>query len=876
MKKPVIIILLICSSLLAYTQKAATVFGEVLIKLQTEVGPEEFEKSIQEQIGILPEFKYVSCVSEYMHIHLFSFDENEMAKEELLRMINAQPDVVVAQANHIISERVVPDDPFFGQQWHHVQSEDHDIDTDLAWDITTGGYTATGDEIVICNVEPNGATWAQADIAPNHWINENEIADNNLDDDNNGYVDDVDGWNSAADNDDISGGNHGTQTSSMMGAKGNNTTGIAGVNWDVKIMQVQMGGVNENNVIAAYEYPLTMRRLYNQTNGVEGAFVVAVNSSWGTDNGQPEDAPLWCAMYDSLGAQGVLSCGATANNNVNIDLVGDLPTGCPSEYMIAVTATNNEDVRTFSGYGQTLIDLGAPGEDVYLAGNSSYGTTSGTSFASPCVAGAVALAYSTPCTSFMEIVNADAATGAQIIRDAIFDGTDAVANLGDECVTGGRLNVNNTINLLLNNCESGTCVAPFAVQAIQETGTTNYTISWLATNSANSFTLQYRPVDSGPWTEATSLLNNSYFLNDLLSCTPYEVQLMTTCDESESQWTESFIFTTDGCCINPAQYQTISVTATAATISWSDVLAAENYTITFGPDGGPVITVNDVTETNYTFEELEACTNYTISVFSSCVGPEPVPTSYTFNTPGCGDCEDLGYCEVTADADLEYIENVTLGDINNTSADDGGYILVAGQTTILNAGSQYTIYCTPGYAGFSYNEYFKAWIDYDADGEFEEPTELVFDAGGGTTSEVSGSFTVPISVQDGIVRMRVGMSYYGSFGSGEIPVACGANEYGETEDYCVVLDDDVTVSEMESGSFSVYPNPFSGEVFFYNPQLNGNNMLHIKCTDNAGRTVYQGQCTNGNQTDMSQLCSGLYLVEITAENIHAHCVLVKK
>jgi len=100
--------------------------------------------------------------------------------------------------------------------------------------------------------------------------------------------------------------------------------------------------------------------------GAEGAFVVAVNSSWGTDFGQPADAPLWCALYDSLGTYGVLSCAATANNNTNVDTMGDLPTACPSDYLISVTNTNSSDVKVNSaGYGVVTIDLGAPGNQIY-------------------------------------------------------------------------------------------------------------------------------------------------------------------------------------------------------------------------------------------------------------------------------------------------------------------------------------------------------------------------------------------------------------------------------------------------------------------------------------------------------------------------------
>ncbi len=176
--------------------------------------------------------------------------------------------VRAAQFNHYVSERAtLPNDPSIGTQWHHVNSNDRDIDSDLAWDITTGGTTATGDEIVVCVIEPGGANYNHNDLIANHWTNTAEIAGNGIDDDGNGFVDDINGWNPAGNNDNVGTGNHGTAVSGMIGAKGNNGIGGAGVNWDVKIMQVRVGSLTESNVIAAYNYPYVMRDLYNTTGG---------------------------------------------------------------------------------------------------------------------------------------------------------------------------------------------------------------------------------------------------------------------------------------------------------------------------------------------------------------------------------------------------------------------------------------------------------------------------------------------------------------------------------------------------------------------------------------------------------------------------------
>ena len=403
------------------------------------------------------QLEHVDLLSHRAHIHLFRIPEVTTSAQdwELLRRLRQDSRIEAAQFNHEVQNReTVPDDPQLSQQWHHVENGDHDIDSDLAWDITTGGAGADGSRIVVAVLEGGGSNYNHVDLIDNHWVNEAEIPGNGVDDDENGFVDDYNGWNSGSNNDAIAAGGHGTSVSGMIGATGDNGIGGVGVNWDVDIMQVDMGGgLSEANVIAAYNYPYEMRALFNESNGARGAFVVATNASWGIDLANPANYPVWCAYYDDLGEQGILNCGATANAQYNIDTQGDMPTGCSSPYMVAVTATNDNDVRTFSGYGATTIDLGAPGENVFLpSGTTGYGNTSGTSFASPCVAGAIALVYSAPCPDLMGLAISNPQAAADLVLGYILDGTDEVSNLIGETVTGGRLNVYNALELALANC----------------------------------------------------------------------------------------------------------------------------------------------------------------------------------------------------------------------------------------------------------------------------------------------------------------------------------------------------------------------------------------------------------------------------------------
>ena len=453
--------------------------GEIIVMFNAKANVQKFVNNHsavdQKKSGL----KVVKQLSDLSNIYLFRFNQNFHDVELILRELEKDSSVRAVQFNHYVENRsTTPNDPSFNQQWHHVEGGDHDIDSDEAWDVSTGGYTANGDRIVVCVME--GGDYSHPDLNDNHWTNPHEIDGNGIDDDGNGYVDDYHGWNTSSNSDGISPASHGTAVSGMIGATGNNSNGGAGVNWSVGLMHVEFGGLTDAGVVEAYSYPHAMRNLYNTSNGALGAFVVATNASWGIDQGNPANYPVWCAYYDDLGAVGILNCGATANAQFDIDAVGDMPTGCSSDYMVAVTATNNQDQRTFSAYGATTIDLGAPGESVYLPSlGGGYSNTSGTSFASPCVAGAIALVYSSPCADLASNALTSPQATADLVRSFIFDGVDQIAQLGPETVTGGRLNVNNSIIMAMENCNPDLgCTDPMACnyspEAITDNGNCQY------------------------------------------------------------------------------------------------------------------------------------------------------------------------------------------------------------------------------------------------------------------------------------------------------------------------------------------------------------------------------------------------------------------
>lgn len=843
--------------------------GEMLVRVTDNSKVDQIVNDLRQIEGVNTGVDVIKLLSGHMRIWHFRFDDGVVNAFDMKRAFATHPAVEAAQFNHEVQQRsTIPDDPEFDQQWHHVNANGSDIDSDLAWDITTGGTTAFGDEIVVCVIE--GGNLNHPDLVDNKWVNEQEIPGNGIDDDGNGYIDDYNGWNVATETDaGVFNGNHGTQVFGMIGAKGNNGLGVAGVNWDVKMMSVAGENLgSEASVVSAYNYPLTMRLLYNQTGGESGAFVVATNASWGIDNANAENYPIWCGVYDDLGEAGILNCGATANNNVNIDVVSDMPTGCSSPYMVAVTATNNNDVRTFSGYGVNTIDLAAPGASVRTtSGNNGYGNATGTSFASPLTAGAIALIYSTPCPSFAALIHADPQAGADFVFQVLMDGVDPVANLENEVISGGRLNVHNSIQLVLQSCSDSDCFAPFAVN-IQGDVIEGYTINWGGIASMQSFNLRYREVGAEDWIQIDDLEEMSFELPELEWCTEYEAQVMANCEEESSIWGPVQTWLTSGCCEYPSSelYTISDVTEGLAMISWASVLAADTYSVTLISENGDSQSFDNIINTSFMFSGLEPCTMYDVFVGVNCITEEVLEPEFagSFITFGCGPCADMSFCESFGGTEDEWIQRVQLESLDHNSGDDGGYgnfTMNTDLTTALDPGGTYSMTITPGYAGSAFSEIYRIWIDFNSDGEFGDD-ESIFASETGSNEPVTATFNIPSTTEPGSYRMRVTMKYAGFFGNASPPTPCEEMEYGEVEDYCIEITDDViNVTENARAQWQVYPNPSNGRLFFDLPE----GVHSIEVLDLTGRMVAQKPTTGNTEMSLGHLSSGVYLVHLVTE-----------
>ncbi len=343
--------------------------------------------------------------------------------------------------------RTEPNDSRYSDQYHAPLIGLEDI-----WNTTTGGVTALDDPICIAIIE-SGIQLDHPDLEDRIWVNRGEIANDGLDNDGNGYIDDVNGVNFRNSTGQHQEDFHGTGVTGIVGAEGNNGIGVSGVNWNSQLM-ILTEARNSITIVEAFQYVIDQRRLYNDTGGDEGAFVVATNFSAGINGQWGEDFPMWCGMYDLLGAEGILNVSATTNDNVNVDEFGDMPSTCPSEYLIVTTSSNEADQLSNRGFGQTWVDIAAPGEGLTTTDlDGGYQLFSGTSSATPVVTGVIGLMHSIPCEDFARAYKSDPESVARDLKRYIMNSVVPKSDMADKIASGGRLDAYSAFLNIVDRCD---------------------------------------------------------------------------------------------------------------------------------------------------------------------------------------------------------------------------------------------------------------------------------------------------------------------------------------------------------------------------------------------------------------------------------------
>lgn len=344
--------------------------------------------------------------------------------------LRSMPGVVYAVPDRPVYVSTVPNDSIIANQWHHGQASDKDIDSYEAWDTWTGdtsfvvGVIDTGIRI---NLGPHN------DLGANMWRNYGEVEGDGIDNDANGFVDDFQGWDfgssgpPAQDNNPHDGNSHGTHVSGLIGAVGNNISGVSGVMWRCKLMPVKYTvGIESYGYTSAVVSALDYCRMMG---------VRIVNCSFGT----VVDDPVMHDAFTAANNAGMLLVCAAGNEGRDLDCCptscGFYPAGWADANIISVGGSTIDDLRYGStNYGINSVDLFAPALNVYStlsnANGPHYGNKTGTSMATPLVAGTAGLIW-----SFRPNL-----TAAEV-KQCILATAEPGFWFSGKCVTGGRLNV---------------------------------------------------------------------------------------------------------------------------------------------------------------------------------------------------------------------------------------------------------------------------------------------------------------------------------------------------------------------------------------------------------------------------------------------------
>jgi subtilisin family serine protease len=354
-----------------------------------------------------------------------------LPQEEAIARLRRDPRVLYAQPNNVYVLAALPDDPLFGRLWalHNTGLargfEGADVGAPAAWERTTG----SGDVVVA--VVDTGIDYDHEDLAANIWTNPGEIPGNGIDDDGDGWADDVHGWDAAeGDGDPMDDIGHGTHVAGTIGAVGDNGVGVAGVSWRVKLMALRIFRTVDGQPVATDESVLGALE-YVRAQRERGVPVVAVNCSWGGGSFSQ-------ALVDAITAQReVLFVAAAGNRGGDNDAAPFYPASYRLPNVLAVAASDDRDgLAGFSNHGHRTVDLAAPGWDILSTMTAEniwgfqerYAGLYGTSMAAPHVAGLAAL-----------LKAQDPARDWRAIRNLILAGAEPRPALAGVTLTGGRM-----------------------------------------------------------------------------------------------------------------------------------------------------------------------------------------------------------------------------------------------------------------------------------------------------------------------------------------------------------------------------------------------------------------------------------------------------
>lgn len=403
-----------CSLLCAWAPAAAQQPVRIILTLQPEVSASNFEPqllSVQSAAKSKPQ-----PLRRYEHFPQLAVATlaSDIDIDKALAEYQNMPGVKAVELDYKVSKAIIPNDPSFAQQWHLGAGKG--INASAAWDQTTGS-----DELVVAVID-TGVDYLHADLAGNIWQNPGEIAGDGIDNDNNGYIDDINGINPADDTvDPMDEDGHGTVIAGIISASTDNNIGVAGINWNVKILPCRFMDVNGDgfisDAIACLDYILDLKLNHNIN-------IVASNNSWGA-------AIDSVALYNAIAAHndaGMLFVASAGNDNSQAKFY---PAAFDLPNVISVTAHDEQGNKAdFANYGRDWVSLSAPGVDIVSTGlDNSYVSASGTSMAAPMVAAVAALAKAAEPALTMQQLRGRLLVSGQVATDTLLAEQTASGNL---------------------------------------------------------------------------------------------------------------------------------------------------------------------------------------------------------------------------------------------------------------------------------------------------------------------------------------------------------------------------------------------------------------------------------------------------------------
>ncbi len=402
----------------------------LLIRFQPDASAQSLVHHVNKHMAMTlssSEGEILRNLTSHPSINAYTLEVHSDQMEETLNELRKNPEIVYAEEDEEVHAQTIPNDPHLNLQWSLNKTPN--IGAEIAWD-----YVTEAPDLIIAHLD-SGCDLNHEDLQPNLWKNTDEIPNNHLDDDGNGYVDDDLGYNffqkTGIPQDDYG---HGTQVAGVLGAAGNNALGVTGVVWKTRIMCLKVlnskGDSNISTAIEAIQYAINQK-------------ADLINISWGYT---PKSIPSYFLQdairkAKSAGLLVIASAGNGLNNlnGVNNDLSpqsANYPSSYPEENIIAVASTDPADHLTgFSNYGPITVDIAAPGVSIYsIALGNHYDYFEGTSASTPFVTGSAALLW-----------QLNPSLDYQQIKDLLLENADELPSLKSKILSEGRLNIGKAI-----------------------------------------------------------------------------------------------------------------------------------------------------------------------------------------------------------------------------------------------------------------------------------------------------------------------------------------------------------------------------------------------------------------------------------------------